>query len=202
MPMPHNLLVVDVETTGPNILLHEVLSVAFVPIVANCEPLVLYVRTPDHMWSAYAKTNFARFDREWTEHAVPPAIAATRIEEYVAKVTGNQQTTLVGHNVGFDLAFLRKLAARAGREDLLGISHRCVDTHTLLFLAWLDGRLPEAALTSDGAFEHFGIRVPAERRHTALADALATREMFLELLQVLAPSAVDASAVEHRSPRP
>ena len=39
------------------------------------------------------------------------------------------------------------------------------------------GLVPDAALTSDGAFKHFGIRVDEPQRHTALGDAITTREL-------------------------
>mgnify|MGYP001608867504 CR=1 FL=1 len=81
---------------------------------------------------------------------------------------------LVGHNVGFDYSFLKQLVATTGHERLPKLSHRSVDTHSLLrCLAWL-GRIPVSACSSDGALAHFGIDVADGERHTALGDARAT----------------------------
>jgi hypothetical protein len=88
------------------------------------------------------------------------------------------------------MAFLAKLAALAGQEGFAGLSHRSVDTHTLLFLLCLMGDIPSSALTSDGAFDYFGIRVPDEIRHTALGDALATSKLLLNLLPLVSDRSI------------
>jgi DNA polymerase III subunit epsilon len=106
------------------------------------------------------------------------------IEEYVRTTFGGEEVTLVGHNIGFDVAFLRKLAFEGGREQLAGISHRALDTHTLLYVLALENRIPVSATKSDGAFRHFGIQVPPSKRHTALEDARATRALLLAILDL------------------
>jgi len=64
--------------------------------------------------------------------------------------------------------------ATTGHTRLPMVSHRSVDTHSLLkLLSWM-GRIPEAACSSDGALAHFGVVVPVPERHTALGDARAT----------------------------
>jgi DNA polymerase III epsilon subunit-like protein len=108
-----------------------------------------------------------------------------KIERYLSSVFPGEAVTPVGHNVGFDVAFLRKLAFLGGRNEITAISHRALDTHTMLYLLHLKGRVPPSALSSDGAFEYFGIRVPDNERHTALGDALATRELVLRIFEML-----------------
>ncbi len=187
------LFVIDVETTGPNPVVHDPLSIALVPLGNESGvPFVANVTTPEPVWTDYAAENFKRFREEWAMSKRPAEEVVAALERYLSERVAGGPATLIGHNVGFDMAFLRKLAALAGRTDIAGVSHRAIDTHTLLYLGWLNGKLPESVLPSDGAFEYFRISVPAGKRHTALHDALATRELFLRLLEVLS---IDTSQV-------
>lgn len=186
LPLDSNLLIVDVETTGPNPLLHELLSVALVPVDLQLAPLLVHVREKRLRWTSFGLKNFETFRDEWSNSAVDCFSAAQLIDQYLMAFGRGEPFTLVGHNVGFDRAFLRRLAARSGRTDFDQISHRTIDTHSLLYALVLQGRLPTAALSSDGAFSYFGISVSASERHTALGDAVATRALFLRLVNILA----------------
>lgn len=179
-----NLVVIDVETTGDNPFVHDVLSLALVPLTGVGEPLVVHVLHDDPKWTQVGRRNFQLFSSAWRREAVPPVKAFAAIQDWVRGSIGGSPVTLVGHNVGFDMAFLRKLAWQAGHLDLGLFAHRSIDTHTLLYLGWLEELVPEEALTSDGAFEAFGLHL-RETRHTALGDALATKALFLGLLDRL-----------------
>lgn len=182
----NNLVVIDLETSGINPFQHEVLSVAIVPLTLPAPPCVVYVRSHDEIhWSQFAKENFKKFAADWNEKAVPAVVAFEKIEQYLNQTFEEGYVTAIGHNVGFDVAFMRKLAFLAGKNELPRISHRALDTHTMLYLLYLNGHLPASALSSDGAFEYFGIKISEGDRHTALADALATRELVLKLLKLL-----------------
>ena len=181
----NNLFVVDVETTGPDPFVHEPLMIAIVPAESAGDSFVAYIKTKNPKWSEWALENFRGFEGEWKKHAQDPKKVVAALEAYLKKMTNNGKATMVGHNVGFDMAFLRKLAHLAGQGSIAGVSHRALDTHTLLFLAFNKGGIPETALTSDGAFNQFGVTVPAGQRHTALQDAIATKELFGKLLNML-----------------
>lgn len=184
-PLSNNLVVIDLETSGINPFQHEVLSVAIVPLILPAPPCVVYVRPHEIQWSQFAKENFNKFASDWNEKAVPAVVAFEKIEQYLNQTFGQGCVTAIGHNVGFDIAFMRKLAFLAGKNELPRISHRALDTHTMLYLLCLNGHIPESALSSDGAFEYFGIKISEGDRHTALADALATRKLVLKLLELL-----------------
>lgn len=185
-PLNNNLVVIDLETSGINPFQHEVLSVAIVPLTLPVPPCVVYVRSHNEIhWGQFAKENFKKFASAWNEKAVPAVVAFEKIEQYLNQTFGEGYVTAIGHNVGFDVAFMRKLAFLAGKNELPRISHRALDTHTMLYLLYLNGHLPASALNSDGAFEYFGIKISENNRHTALADALATRELVLKLFELL-----------------
>lgn len=182
MSQLNNIVVVDVETSGVNPFKHSLLSVAFVPVDESLSSETIYVKPPVLEWTEFAKNNFKKFEADWEENATDPRDACDTIERYLKTIGGDEGVTLCGHNVGFDMAFLRQLAFWGDRDELRGLAHRTLDTHSLLYVLWLKGLVPASALSSDGAFEYFGIVVPTELRHTAEGDAKATRSLLLEIL--------------------
>lgn len=97
-----------------------------------------------------------------------------------------QRVILAGHNVGFDINFVRPLFGGYWSKLVL---HRSVDTSTLLQFLAHTGRIPagkEASL--DQAVRLFGINIPDELRHTALADALGTAELYTRLVNLVSLS--------------
>lgn len=183
--LSNNLVVIDLETSGVNPFQHEVLSVAIVPLTLSAPPCVVYVRSQEIQWGQFAKKNFEKFSSVWNERAVPAIVAVEMIEQYIKQTFAESTVTAIGHNVGFDVAFMRKLFFLAGKDELPRISHRALDTHTMLYMLYLKGQLPASALSSDGAFEYFGIKVSEKNRHTALGDALATRDLVLEIFGIM-----------------
>lgn len=86
---------------------------------------------------------------------------------------------LVGHNIGFDLAFLNAELHAAGRPRLAGPS---LDTLVLAKRLLRQRSYSLAALA-----EQFGLPRPT---HRAMADVLATRGLFHALAGMLAPLGV------------
>lgn len=85
---------------------------------------------------------------------------------------------LVGHEVWFDLAFLRREADRMGLPPLT-VSHPVLDTGLLSQVVHgpaLDHRL-------DAVASRLGVTI--QGRHSALGDALATAEVLVRLLELL-----------------
>jgi DNA polymerase III subunit epsilon len=153
-----------------------------VPLVDGSPEHISYVRYQEIEWSDGAEASFAKYRREWSANALSPAVACDMLEGYLTTTFLGREVTPIGHNVGFDRAFLARLAFKGGKPSIRSLSHRAVDTHTILWLLHNQGRLPSTALTSSGAFEHFAIEVPEAVRHTALGDARATRQLVLRLL--------------------
>ena len=180
-----NLVVIDVETSGINPFIHEVLSIAFVPFNLNLPKKIIHVHHQNIKWGDFAKENFKKFSIEWHRDAITPEMACSEIEIYLKETFNNQTATAIGHNIGFDISFLRKLAYQGKRDQLSGLSHRALDTHTLLYLLTLEEKIPESAVTSEAAFDYFNIFVSEENRHTAIGDAEATNILFRKILEKL-----------------
>jgi DNA polymerase III epsilon subunit-like protein len=182
-----NVIVVDTETTGTNPFVHDILSLALVPVDRRLPTLDILIKSDRASeWSAFARENFKNFSHDWRERAVDAREAARQIRAYLATLGLAGRPVLAGHNIGFDRAFIQKLAFSADDDDCFGFSHRNIDTHTLIATFVILGVLPETSITSTGAFEHFGIRVPLGQRHTAMGDAVATRELVECLMDMYA----------------
>lgn len=91
---------------------------------------------------------------------------------------------LAGHNVAFDQAFLGAFLETLGQHLEPRFSHRIVDTHSLAAGLRDAGKLPLENLSSTALFDHFGIVVPEDQRHTALGDSLATFELYWKLVEL------------------
>jgi DNA polymerase-3 subunit epsilon len=183
-----NLVVVDTETTGEDPFTHEILSVAFVPLASDKTFEVNIQLIKDASWTAYGLLNFSNFERAWTHSAVEAKDAVARIEKFISD-NYSDEICLVGHNVAFDRFFLARLAYRAGVKTIKGISHRTIDTYSLLMALNLLGKIPKSSTSSEEAFKHFGILIPSDQRHTALGDATATKTLFLKLMAELGSTA-------------
>jgi DNA polymerase III epsilon subunit-like protein len=176
------LIAIDIESSGPDPFRNELLSVALVPFDESIRPLSIFIDYGEITWSETAQSFFENYRQEWEQSKIPPNAARAKIESFFRNLP-EAEYTLVGHNVGFDFSFLKKLFSSTGSVSISKLSHRSLDTHTLLYLLRIMGHLPDAALQSSGAFDHFGIHVDERVRHTALADAIATRQLFLNILR-------------------
>jgi DNA polymerase-3 subunit epsilon len=183
IPSPDDLVIVDVETSGVNPFENEILAVGLVPLTRPGNSRVVYVDASDVVWGDFAKKNFTKFEHAWKSQAVAPQEACATISSFLRSASDGRVVTPIGHNIGFDTAFLRRLAFRAGKSEIAGLSHRAIDTHSLLYVLYMLNLVPASALSSDGALRFFGIDVPDDQRHTALGDAMATRVLVLRIFE-------------------
>lgn len=121
--------------------------------------------------------------------ALPVEHAASRFVGYLRRnfpsLSQGEKITIVGHNVAFDMGFLRRFL-RLGNENFdYYFSHRSVDTAAILKFLMLAGRVSIRSPSSTEAFDYFGIQIPDQKRHTALGDARATAELLNSLLGLI-----------------
>jgi DNA polymerase III subunit epsilon len=180
-----SLLVVDVETSGDDPFVHDVLSVAFVPFNRDMPALSVDIVANDRSdWSSVAHKQFAKYRSQHLQDSISALDAWERIDRYLSAFPA-RPIHLVGHNVGFDAVFLRKLASQAGKDYFSALSHRLIDTHTLLYALSLNEKVPVDALSSDGALAWFDVPFDPLVRHTAMGDALMTRTLFERIVAKL-----------------
>jgi DNA polymerase III epsilon subunit family exonuclease len=178
----HNLAFIDVETTGLNPDVHEIIELGVVlarqipqegkgPALEVVEEFE-YKIIPERLFNAdpeSLKIN-GYTSEKWTD-----AKPLKEVMEDFAKRT--QGASFVAHNVSFDLEFIKRAFERAGVKNLM--HYHKIDTISLAF----------AKLYHDPKAEKFSLRflceylgIKNESAHTAISDARATFELYQKLI--------------------
>lgn len=187
--MSRRLIFVDTETGGLDPSRHDVLTVALVDWrdgvlgesvefkaradPARVDPEALAVNRID-----LAAHNAA---------AEPAGVVADRVVRWCRarwhgeRLIGGPRTRLAGHNVAFDVGFLRALIPHYGRQ----FDHRAVCTLGLLPIFWHAGLIASDAGRLGEACAAFGLNLPADEAHTALGDALASARLYTRMLELV-----------------
>lgn len=90
---------------------------------------------------------------------------------------------LAGHNVNFDINFLKVFLKSQNRSYNQYFSHRIIDTYSVYKTLILSGLITENLNSSHDAFSYFGIKV--SERHNALSDCIATVELYEKMLLII-----------------
>lgn len=180
-------LVFDTETGGLDDQTHSLLTLGMVACEGHdqLETLELGIRHEPYVVSAGGlKVNRINLvDHHAT--ALEPSEIIKKVLAFCDRHFGEDAITLVGHNVSFDVAFFKRFLSGQGFDMEQRFHHRIVDTHSIAKALRDKGKLPMMRLSSDELFKHFNIKVPDEKRHTALGDALATHTLYLNLLELM-----------------
>ncbi|MBF9224371.1 3'-5' exonuclease [Hymenobacter ruricola] len=121
-------------------------------------------------------------------HALSPQDAIHELDLFLNKhFLPGELITLGGHNITFDVNFTKYFLIHNGYKYSKRFSHRTVDTSSVLYYLYLSGKIEQKAISSQEAFDLFGISV--QGRHTALGDAFATAELFTALLDKISQCA-------------
>jgi len=171
----HNLAFIDIETTGLNVLEHEIIEIGCVlvsPKMKVLDEFEIKIK-PEHIENA-DKTSMKinhYSSKEWGK-ALPIEKA---LKIFSKKVKDH---IMVGQNVSFDLEFLDYNLTKLGLKNTLHY-HR-LDT---ISIAW-------ARFHNNPDFKHFSLRemckyfnIENKRPHNALSDARATYKLYKKLLK-------------------
>lgn len=190
-----NIVVIDTETGGTDPAVHSLLSIALVmvrppPAIAEAggDRLSFYVEEPVLSVTPKAMSINQIDLRVWPpKKAQPPRDVCWSIGIFLGmRYSSERPVILCGHNVAFDVGFLKRLYRLAGIDYPSTFSFRTIDTHTLMWALGTAGKMPMCSSLDEG-LAHFNIEVPEGARHTALGDALATKSLLRELLALMQP---------------
>jgi DNA polymerase III subunit epsilon len=186
------LLVVDTETGGTDPAKHSILTLGAVVwdagAVGESTEVAVWEHPQPVVVEEAMQINGLQLD-ELKRRGLPPKEAVIVLDRFLEQHFGaapaRERIGLVGHNLGFDVGFLKRLYGLAGRayEDVF--SHRGLDTASVIRFLHLAGRLPLANASLDQAIKYFKLEVASNARHTARADALVTAELLNRLLTVV-----------------
>ncbi len=179
MKRPDTFVSFDLETTGLDPNLHEIIEIGAVRVengffTAEFQALVKpTVRIPEFICSLTGITNGD------VEHAPPVCDVIPEFAEF------SRGYTLLGQNVGFDLSFLRKHGG-------WGTFGPAIDN--IEFARIILPQIP--AYNLDSLLEFFAIE--PEKRHRGLDDAKVTAMVFLKLLNILRVMPPDFATEMHQ----
>jgi len=173
------ITVIDTETTGLDLLNHEIIEIGIVQ--ARIDPTRI-VRTC--RWEAKIKPRYIEraspvalkingYSEEKWQDAMSQEHAIADIKSYIR--TSN---LLLGQNLIFDLRFINKMFNDNGEKLLKFPDYH--DTKLMAEQLVYEGKLKRSSL--DYLCEHYKIRNRG-RPHTALADASRTLDVYKRLLK-------------------
>lgn len=185
------LLVIDTETGGIDPHTHSLLSLAAVVWDDGRLPASIEILVAEPVISVHPEAmRINRIDLAvHGEKALPPIEAVAALETFVRsefrdEFARGERVVLAGHNVGFDVGFLKRLYRLAGADFGPTFSHRTLDTAGILRFLTLAGIRESTAADSTTAFAEMGISIEDMARHTALGDAGATALLLTRLIEI------------------
>lgn len=150
-------------------------------IISNKE---FYVKSKRYIITKEAsKVN--KFNRiEHNQIAEEPKILIEQMLAYVRDYFPDDiLVPIAGHNIQFDVNFLKEFFKKNGRSFEQYFSHRMIDTYSVYKTLVLAGLIDKNINSSSDAFNYFKISV--EKRHNALNDCLATVELYEKMLLMI-----------------
>jgi len=184
--MTDKILFIDTETGGIDPLESSLLSIGLVVWCENeiLDSKELFLNDGRLKVTKEAlKVNKINIETH-RKKALPSQQVITELIAFLRKhFDFNESITLAGHNVNFDVNFLKFFLERNNQKFSNYFSHRIIDTSSILYYLYLSGKLKHRALSSSDAFSYF--RIPVENRHSALGDAVATAKLFTRLIQLM-----------------
>lgn len=104
-----------------------------------------------------------------------------KINEFIKKNFNNEKAIICGHNVNFDIRFLKELYSKVGKDYEELISYRNLDTASIFRFFSIVGKFNGKEVNSlDDAIKYFNLSFI--NRHTAMGDIEKTVEVFNKLI--------------------
>lgn len=184
------ILYFDVETTGTNPAIHEIIQFAgIIEIDGKIIEEVNYRCQPEK-WGNISDDALAvtKITREELQGFEKPGAIFYKIraffENHVNKYDKADRLYPAGHNVNFDLNFLQQFWKKYGDHWGTGSyqNWRALDSRVFANFMIYAGKLPVDNVKLQTLCEHFDIEIKA---HDALSDIRATRLLIHKMLKMI-----------------
>lgn len=178
---------VDTETGGIIPGKHSLLSIGVV--IWDLEDGIIdkrefYVKSKRYIVTKEAQ-RINKFDRKsHNEVAEEPKIVIEKLLSFLYNYFPDDTfIPLAGHNVQFDINFLKDFFKKNNRSYNQYFSHRSIDTYSVYKTLVLSQILSDNINSSHDAFSYFNIKV--DNRHNALSDCIATVELYEKMIDLI-----------------
>jgi DNA polymerase III epsilon subunit family exonuclease len=172
----HNLAFIDIETTGLNVLKHEIIQIGAVittPKLKVIEKFELKIKPKKIKNAEPISLKITHYNREDWEDGISLEEAMKILSEKV------KDCIMVGQNISFDSGFLEYNFAKLKLKN--SMHYHKLDT---ISIAW-------AKFNKKSKITHFSLRemskyfnIKNDKPHSALSDAYATYELYKKLIKL------------------
>ena len=179
-------MVVDTETGGLSSDRHSILSLAGVVWEPKQSIKLLfdfYIREEEVITTKRA-LEVNKIDLNTLKDGLTPVDAVKTIKRSLDKHFGHDRSpvTLVGHNISFDVGFIKRLYRFAQMDYYADFRDRAIDTASILSFFMIAGKIKGNRASADVLFEATDTKIEIEDRHTAKGDAIATAKAIDALI--------------------
>lgn len=172
------ILFIDTETGGLNPEKHSLLTVALAVYndnkIIDIKEIAIkhreYVVTPKAL--EVNNINLVEHDKQ----SISSKDAVNEIIKFIKENFGEEKPVIGGHNIEFDYKFLDKLFFNEKEYLWKYVSHRKLDTCSLINYLMITGKIQIESASLEAAINYFNIETAA--RHTAKDDVVATIDLF------------------------
>lgn len=182
--MKRKLLVIDVETGGLDPLTDAICSLA--AIVYNDGPeesIHLLIDDPSGKKNPDAVALHGITQDQINATGVGPWVAVQRIKGLLQRNDMRGRVVLAGHNLPFDVGFLKRLYRLAGEPYELQFMHGGLDTKVAALMLEQAGRVAPASPSLVHVAPSVGVQEPVA--HDALSDAMATAKVLKRMIDLI-----------------
>ncbi len=187
------IAVIDTETGGLDPNEHSILSLAIVLWQDGSIAGKFQVVVREPMLSTTLEAlKINGFTQEILDtDGVSPMTAVMAMKNFLLSNDWRTRVTLGGHNVAFDVGFLKRLCRLGGmtpKEYNTMFSHRAICTQTLALALEVADRCTFRSTGLDALTKYFGIEIReggVHGRHDALEDATATAKLLTKELELI-----------------
>ena len=179
------ILFIDTETGGLNPEKHSLLTVALAVYdgdeIINIKEIAIkhreYIVTPKAL--EINNINLVEHDKS----AISSKDAVNEIIKFIIDNFGTEKCIIAGHNVEFDYKFLDKLFLNEKQYLWKYVSHRKIDTCSLINYLSITRKIEIESASLESAINFFKIKIDA--RHNAKDDVIATIAVFENINKLL-----------------